>query len=134
MIEADTNTQGFGVCGSRVNVRQYETEPSKMQSLLLTEKKMVCVKGAKFVAGQQPRKCILQAEKFMPGMEKLVEELFFPKTNCFYFLRLVKQLLVYWKKKFAHQLFHAWHKFFTRQEHSFQTQAVRAKLRYMSIY
>ena len=33
-------------------------------------------------SGQQTRKCILQAEKFMPGRKKLGEELFFPKTNC----------------------------------------------------
>ena len=30
------------------------------------------------------------------------------------------QLLVCWKKKFARQLFHAWHKFVSLQEHIFQ--------------
>ena len=47
-------------------------KPAKCRS------KMVCVKGAKFVAGQRTRKCILSAGKFMPGMKKLAEELFFP--------------------------------------------------------
>ena len=53
-------------------------------------------------------KCILQAEKFMPGRKKLAEELFssLKPTVCR-------------KKKFARQLFHAWHKFATLQEHIF---------------
>ena len=55
----------------------------------------------------------------MPGRKKLVEEFFFPKTNCFYSLWLLKTTVGLSEKKFARWLFHAWHKFASLQEHIF---------------
>ena len=59
----------------------------------------------------------LQAGKFMPGMEKLAGELFFP-TNQQLFLTTEgsKNSWFQGKKKFACQFFHARHKFFSLQD------------------
>ena len=59
----------------------------------------------------------LQAGKFMPGMEKLAGELFFP-TNQQLFLTTEgsKNSWFQGKKKFARQFFHARHKFFSLQD------------------
>ena len=61
---------------------------------------------------QKQEYVFLSAGKFMPGMEKLAGELFFP-TNQQLFLTTEgsKNSWFQGKKKFFHQLFHARHKF-----------------------
>ena len=58
----------------------------------------------------------LQAGKFMPGMEKLAGELFFPAKGQLFFDRREKNSSFVGKKSGVRQLFHARHKFFSLED------------------